>query len=80
MSCADEMLRANDGHVGSSTDPPGGSTVIMQNSRTRMVRTVVIVLGMVCIVSDAAVAMYEFAGTYNIYHTYAHTHIHTYEH
>ena len=67
MSCADEKLRGNDGHVGSSTNPPGGSIGIMQNSRTRMVRTVVIILGVVCIVSEAAVTMHEFAGTYNIY-------------
>ena len=39
----------------------------MQHPRTRVVRTVVIVLGWVCIVSDAAVAMHEFASVYNIY-------------
>ena len=61
------MIRGNDGHVGSSTDPPGGGTVIMQHPRTRVVRTVVIVLGWVCLVSDAAVAIHEFAGVYNTY-------------
>ena len=61
------MIRENDGHVGSTTDPPGGSTVIKAHSRTRVVRTVVIVLGWVCIVSEAAVAMHEFADVYNIY-------------
>ena len=63
------MIRGNDGHVGSSTDPPGGSTVIMLHPRTRVVRTVVIVLGWVCMVSDAAVAMHEFAGVRCIRYT-----------
>ena len=61
------MIRANNGLVGSSTDPPGGSTVSMQLPRTRVVRSIVIVLGWVCMVSGAAVAMHEFVGVYNIY-------------